>query len=71
MTERQLGNPRGSGRKDLGHTGVMMLKLHPDLKKHVEDMARDNYCSAAEYIRRLIVTDKKERADEGGIGPKL
>lgn len=66
MTERQPGNPRGSGRKDLGHTGVMMLKLHPDLKSYIEQAAKDNYCSAAEYIRRLIVTDKKEHANEWG-----
>jgi hypothetical protein len=51
-------------RRDLQHTHSMILKLHPDLWQHVDTMSQGSYCTAAEYVRRLIVSDMqtKQRA---------
>ncbi len=32
-----------------------MIKLHPDLKKWLEEEAARHYCTVAEIVRRLIV----------------
>ena len=44
-------------RKNLGHTDVMGLKLHPDLSAHIRTRAEATYCSNQEYLRKLIVAD--------------
>jgi hypothetical protein len=50
-------------RKDLGHTETVLLKMHPALKTHVEQAAGREYCTVAEYLRRLVIADmRKERA---------
>ena len=46
-------------RRDIGHNEQMMLKLHPDLKAWVDKQAENDYCTAAEYIRRLIIADMR------------
>ena len=43
----------------------MILKLHPDLLAHVQERAEAEYCSAAEYVRRLIIADKRATSSEG------
>lgn len=48
-----------TSRKNLGHTEQLVLKLHPDLKAHVDARAAEEYCSAAEYIRRLVIADMR------------
>lgn len=53
---------RGAGRKDLGHSEQLMLKIHPDLKDHLEEQSARNYVTVAEYIRQLVIADmRKER----------
>ena len=46
-------------REHLGHTEQVMLKRHPDLKAHAERVAAADYCTVAEYIRRLIIADMR------------
>jgi hypothetical protein len=56
-----------SARAKLGHTEAIAIKLHPDLKAHVEMRASENYCSTAEFIRQLVIADK--RAFEANTHP--
>lgn len=53
------GDRHPSARRDLGHTEIIMVKLHPDLKAHIDRQAGANYCSTSEYVRRLIVADMR------------
>ena len=46
-------------RAPLGHTETIMVKLHPDLKAHLETSAAAGYCTVAEYVRQLIVADMR------------
>ena len=55
-------------RKDLGHTTSIMVKLHPELKAYVERSAAEAYCTVAQYVRQLIVDDKR-RNDAGADEP--
>jgi hypothetical protein len=50
------------GRRALGHTEAMGLKLHPDLMDHLRKQAEANYVSEAEYVRQLIIADKAAKA---------
>lgn len=47
-----------AARRDLGHTELVTLKVHPDLMTHLQWQADRHYCSEAEFIRQLIVADK-------------
>lgn len=51
----------GAGRRDLGHSESLMLKMHPDLKSWVDAQAQADYTTSAEYIRRLIIADKRAK----------
>lgn len=53
-------------RAPLGHTEQIMVKLHPDLKAHVETEAARGYCTVAEYVRQLIITDMRSTPKEEG-----
>lgn len=46
-------------RPSMGMTETVILKLHPDLKTHLEQKAKDDYCTLAEYLRRLIIQDMR------------
>jgi len=48
-------------RKDLGHTEYVQIKMHPELLAHVRDQSVASFCSVAEYIRQLIVADKRRK----------
>jgi len=54
--------PHKKARADLGHTEMVGLKLHPDLMAHVKARAAENYQSASEYLRGLIVADMRGNA---------
>jgi len=49
------------GRKPLGHTEQLALKLHPDLLAWVKERAADEYCTDQEIVRRLILEDMRRR----------
>jgi hypothetical protein len=57
-----MTEPRSKARKSLGHSEQLAVKLHPELAAHVRQRAAANYQSPSEYIRSLIVADK--RSDE-------
>lgn len=46
-------------RKAMGHTETVILKLHPTLKAHVANQAEQEFCTVAEYLRRLIIVDMR------------
>jgi hypothetical protein len=52
-------------RKSLGHSEAVLIKLHPDLKAHIEQQAEANYCSTSEYVRRLIILDIQAQDSDG------
>ena len=52
-------NPRA--RAPLGHTHQLGLRLHPELVAHLEVQAQAHYCSVSEYVRQLIIDDKRTK----------
>lgn len=50
-------------RKPLGLTASIAIKLHPDLLAFVQEEADRRYQSQAEFIRSLIVAEKRRRDD--------
>lgn len=55
-----------NARKPLGHTKVMQIKLHPDLLAFVGVEDDKRYQSQAEFIRSLIVAEKRRLELVGG-----
>ena len=47
-------------RRNLGHTQTLTLKLHPDLMAWLNAEAAANYCTAAEVVRRLIISAARD-----------
>jgi hypothetical protein len=47
-------------RQTMGHTEVVMLKLHPDMMNHIRAQAAKEYCTNAEIMRRLIIQDMRK-----------
>lgn len=57
-----MTEPRSKARKSLGHSEQLGVKLHPELAAHVRERAAANYQSPSEYIRSLIVADKRSES---------
>jgi hypothetical protein len=51
------------GRPSLGFTELIALKVPPTLKAYLDARAADEFCTIAEYLRRLIVADMRTRAE--------
>jgi hypothetical protein len=52
---------QGKGkRRNLGHTETIMVKMHPDMKAHLDVMASREYCTFAEIVRRFIIDDMRK-----------
>jgi hypothetical protein len=56
MSRPADGKPR---RPNLGHTKGVLIKLHPDLFEYLVAEAEAGYVSVPEYVRQLIIADKR------------
>lgn len=52
---------RKGSRREGPDSNVIGIKLHPDMREHVERQCADQYCTISEYIRRLVLADMRAK----------